>query len=117
MKKLILALGLSAATLGVSANTFKTANSVQSFSEEGKKVEIEATKLPEKITKGIMDANKERKIVKSFQLLDAAGIVIGYEVIVLTEKKEEVFKFDKNGDLLKEVITPNPNTPKETEKK
>lgn len=117
MKKLILALGLSAATLGVSANTFKNIKSVQSFNEEGKKVEIEAAKLPEKITKSIMDANKERKIVKSFQLLDAAGIVIGYEVVVLTEKKEEVFKFDKNGDLKKEVITPNPSAPKEAEKK
>ena len=121
MKKLFFVFGLSAVTLGVSANAFKHVRTVQTAMQQqtaSKEVEIEAAKLPEKVTKNIMDGNKDRKIAKAFQILDAAGILTGYKVVTLTDKHEDIFKYDKNGDMLKEVITPNPNAaPKPADKK
>ncbi len=98
MKKLVFVLALSTAVLSVSANNLK---SVYVFAQQGedKKVEIETTKLSEKITKSITDTNKEGKITKAFQLVDNTGSVVGYEVVVLNDQQEQVVTFDKNGDI------------------
>ncbi|MHB8261796.1 MAG: hypothetical protein ACYDCN_12695 [Bacteroidia bacterium] len=105
MKKVIFVMGLSVATLGATAGTsIKNVTTVKVATEEGKKVEIDAAKLPEKITKSL----GEKKATKAYQVMDAAGLLKGYEVVVLTNSKEETFKYDKNGDLLKETIAPQP---------
>ena len=101
-------MGVCLVTLSLSASSTLRMTTKNVKLEDGKKEEIEAAKLPEKITKNVAEANKgkEYKISKAFQLKDAAGAVVRYEVVVLSGNKEEVFKFDKNGDMIKEVITP-----------
>jgi hypothetical protein len=100
MKKVLFLFGFAIAMLGVSANTlnFASITKVENKKEDEKKVEIPATSLPDKISKGITDANKDSKIVKAFKVVDAKGAISGYEVVVLTNSKEETLKFDKNGD-------------------
>jgi len=100
MKKLLFVFGLSAAVLGISASTLTTANLVTVESkkdDDKKKVEVPPSSLPEKISKSITDANKDSKITKAFKVLDDQGNLAGYEVVVLTDTKEETLHFDKDG--------------------
>lgn len=99
MKKLIFVFALSTATLGLSASSLKSVN-VVAQEEATKKVEIETAKLSEKITANIATVNKENKISKAYQVVDNAGAILGYEVVVVNDKQEQlVYKFDKNGDV------------------
>ena len=100
MKKLLFLFGITTAMIGVSANTltFGSKAKVVSYKQDEKKTEIPVSALPEKITKSITSANKDSKITKAYKVLDAKGNLTGYEVVVVTDSKEETLNFDKNGD-------------------
>lgn len=100
MKKLFFVFGLSTAVLGISASAFTTSNlvKVEMKKEDKKKVEVPPSSLPEKISKSITDANKDSKITKAYKVLDEQGNLEGYEVVVLTDSKEQTLKFDKDGE-------------------
>lgn len=104
MKKSILVLGLSVFTMAsyAASELVNNASIVSVITEGDKKVEIEATKLPESVAKAIAEANKDAKISKAFQLVDATNKITGYEVIVLgADQKEQTLKFDATGTWVK----------------
>lgn len=100
MKKVIFTIALAVASVGAYANTNTLTNvEIVTVNNEDKKVEIEAAKLPEAITKVLAETKKDSKIVKAFQVLGAEDKVLGYEVILLTEGTEETLAFSQTGEL------------------
>ncbi len=104
MKKSILILSLSVFTMAsyAASELVNNASIVSVVTESDKKVEIEVTKLPENVVKAIAEVNKDAKISKAFQWVDAGNKVTGYEIIVLdVDNKEQTLKFDATGTLVK----------------
>lgn len=100
MKKVIFTIALAVASVGAYANTNTLTNvEIVTVNNEDKKVEIEAAKLPEAITKVLAETKKDSKIVKAFQILGAEDKVLGYEVILLTEGAEETLALSETGVL------------------
>jgi hypothetical protein len=103
MKKTFLLFAFSIVALSsyAASEVLSTPSAVISISEEDKKVEIEAAKLPAGVTSTINEIHKGASISKAYQIEKADKTITGYEVVVKSGDKEETLKFDAAGALVK----------------
>lgn len=99
MKSRVITMGLCAIALGsVASSGGSVSTKFENFLQKERKLEINVSELPMNISKALTENYDSAEWVKAYKWLNQMGVVIGYEVVIKRDSREQAVKFGQNGE-------------------